>query len=152
MSGATDFRLQEDGSSPLSPVRSADWLSAYAAYLKTAQWKNIRAVMLKLSDGKCARCGHGLPDLEVHHKTYERLGKERMTDLEVLCRTCHKAADEERAQQGKARSRVALANACYTSGRDTYMTKKYGEGWHDSHYGSEEFDEWLERKRNDIGG
>lgn len=28
--------------------------------------------------------------LQVHHKTYARLGKERLEDLQVLCFNCHK--------------------------------------------------------------
>jgi hypothetical protein len=30
------------------------------------------------------------PDrLDVHHRTYERVGQEQLRDLIVLCRTCH---------------------------------------------------------------
>lgn len=29
------------------------------------------------------------PRFNVHHKTYERLGEERMEDLELLCSPCH---------------------------------------------------------------
>ena len=39
--------------------------------------------------------------MEVHHKTYERLGKERRSDLEVLCPRCHRIADRERELQRK---------------------------------------------------
>ena len=125
---------------------NANFHAAYSAYLKSAQWKNIRRLLIQQSNGVCARCGHGSPELEIHHKTYERLGKERMTDLEVLCRTCHKLADEERAQQGKKRSQAALTKARYRNGLDTYMTKKYGDDWFYHHHDIEEFDEWLERK------
>jgi len=31
-------------------------------------------------------------NLEVHHLTYDRLGDERMDDLEVLCPDCHRKA------------------------------------------------------------
>jgi 5-methylcytosine-specific restriction endonuclease McrA len=36
----------------------------------------------------CERCG-GQDALQVHHRTYERLGAELDEDFEVLCRRCH---------------------------------------------------------------
>jgi hypothetical protein len=43
---------------------------------------------LRLASWRCSRCGEKR-HLEVHHKTYERLGREYDQDLEVLCETCH---------------------------------------------------------------
>jgi hypothetical protein len=34
--------------------------------------------------------------LHMHHRTYERLGAELPSDLQVLCRPCHERADERR--------------------------------------------------------
>lgn len=48
---------------------------------------------LKLARYCCHRCGSRRP-LQVHHKTYDRLGAEWDQDLEVLCVTCHEAATE----------------------------------------------------------
>jgi hypothetical protein len=70
------------------------------------------------------RCGHQY-SLELHHKTYERLGRELISDLEVLCKGCHEQADKERALEGQRRS----AAAQYHAALDTYATKKYGEDW-----------------------
>lgn len=61
----------------------------YAAnYLKTRHWQETRERVIARAGGRCEECGspHGL---EVHHKTYARLGDERPNDLEVLCRYCH---------------------------------------------------------------
>ena len=33
----------------------------------------------------------GETDVDLHHKTYERIGSELLTDLEPLCRPCHNA-------------------------------------------------------------
>jgi hypothetical protein len=41
-----------------------------------------------LAGYRCERC-EGKRDLEVHHRTYERLGREWDQDLEVLCCRCH---------------------------------------------------------------
>jgi phage terminase large subunit GpA-like protein len=62
---------------------------SYDNYLKTAIWRARRNRALKQALWTCERCG-GRRELQVHHKTYERLGAERDEDLEVLCDTCHR--------------------------------------------------------------
>lgn len=37
----------------------------------------------------CETCGSGTQNINVHHKTYARLGKELAEDLEILCQMCH---------------------------------------------------------------
>lgn len=61
---------------------------AYSEYLKSAGWQTRRAAALKRAGHRCQVC-NGDKRLEVHHRTYERLGHERAADLVVLCRDCH---------------------------------------------------------------
>jgi 5-methylcytosine-specific restriction endonuclease McrA len=88
-----------------SPVRpDKPWLSdEYRAYLDSPAWKATREAALKRARHRCAVCslGHGL---EVHHRTYERLGAEAWGDMIVLCRTCHLAADRRRQRMGMVRA------------------------------------------------
>lgn len=49
--------------------------------------------MLDRDNHKCQTC-LSVEDLEVHHKTYERLGDELPEDLITLCRECHHAITE----------------------------------------------------------
>jgi hypothetical protein len=75
--------------------------------------------------------------LDVHHLTYEYLGDEPLEDLEALCRPCHRSADAERE---------------YEDGLWTFATKKYGKGWSmriPIEVAEEEFDDWLEVKREE---
>lgn len=105
----------------------------YERYLRTPKWHTTRAAAIRRAGGKCQRCG-AVEGLEVHHRTYARLGRERPEDLVVLCRRCHGGAHD--AQR-------------YERGLDTYGYKKYGEHW-DEWPGyervAEEFDAWLERQ------
>ncbi len=65
----------------------------YADYLQTEWWKWRRQRTLKLAGYQCQRCARkGL--LQVHHKTYERLGNERDADLEAVCGFCHERQHE----------------------------------------------------------
>lgn len=77
----------------------AEW---YEDYLKSVHWQKTRLRRLlkaNLDDQfnviQCddPACGmwFPLPLIEVHHKTYERLGRELMDDLMVVCCGCHHA-------------------------------------------------------------
>jgi hypothetical protein len=61
----------------------------YRAYLLTDEWRTRRNRILKLVAYRCERCG-AKRGIEVHHKTYERLGCEQDQDLEALCPDCHR--------------------------------------------------------------
>ncbi len=60
----------------------------YAQYLASDHWKEVRR-RYKASDlpQDCLGCGESRVDL--HHRTYTRLGFEQLTDLIPLCRECH---------------------------------------------------------------
>lgn len=123
-----------------------EWFARYEKRIRSAQWKNMRADIARLRGNKCERCRRG-PPLELHHKTYERLGRELLSDLDLLCRVCHQAADRERDKIQAARSAERLEHARFEAGLDTYATKKYGEDWQDRAGAdeiAEEFDRWLE--------
>jgi hypothetical protein len=56
----------------------------YAAYLLTEEWRKKRKAAIHRAGGRCQEClVAGL--LHVHHLTYERVGREWLDDLIVLC-------------------------------------------------------------------
>lgn len=61
----------------------------YEKYLKSARWKRKARAARRRAGYRCQDCGQARPPLEVHHKTYARLGYERMSDLVALCGRCH---------------------------------------------------------------
>jgi len=65
----------------------------YAKYLLSRHWKVTRRAALIEHGRRCNKCrSHGtrFNPLQVHHKTYARLGEEDIKrDLVVLCRSCH---------------------------------------------------------------
>lgn len=65
---------------------------SYALYLATEHWQATRRAALEAGGWRCNRCGwcsRTPRGLEVHHRTYDRLGAEWPADLEVLCGDCH---------------------------------------------------------------
>jgi hypothetical protein len=85
--------------------------------------------------------------LEIHHKTYERFGRELASDLEILCPRCHEAANRERRAQLQHEFEQRCATTAYENARETYFKKRFGEGYEPSEFEYREFDEWIERKR-----
>jgi hypothetical protein len=63
---------------------------AYRKYLATPMWTIKRQLVLDRAGDLCEGCRRRRP-VEVHHLTYERLGREMLFDLVAVCRPCHEA-------------------------------------------------------------
>lgn len=61
----------------------------YAAYLRSGVWKARRIAALERAGDRCQVCNSS-KRLQVHHRTYERVGREDPGDLVVLCTRCHR--------------------------------------------------------------
>lgn len=60
----------------------------YDKYIMSPEWAYRREERLRFAGHRCELCNVD-GRLEVHHRTYERLGSEMLTDLIVLCEVCH---------------------------------------------------------------
>lgn len=60
----------------------------YKKYLQSKKWKDKRNKVLERDRHACRVCNSS-NRLNVHHRTYERLGKEYLNDLTTLCEDCH---------------------------------------------------------------
>ncbi len=78
--------LGRSPSKPGIPVVTAP--GDYRSYLQSAAWKQRRREAIQRAGGRCQVCNSSGP-LEVHHRTYKRVGRELPGDLTVLCRGCH---------------------------------------------------------------
>lgn len=61
-----------------------------AEYLRSPHWRARRRIALEKAEWTCQHCGVHSRFLDVHHLTYDRIGQELDSDLEVICRACHK--------------------------------------------------------------
>jgi hypothetical protein len=60
----------------------------YRSYIRSPAWKARRIEVIRRAKGICERC-HRWPIVNVHHVTYERLGRELPGDLLGVCNLCH---------------------------------------------------------------
>jgi hypothetical protein len=87
----------------LKKLMSDHWIE-YADYLKSDQWKAVRSRAKFEADMCCQICGSEY-SLDVHHRTYERLGDELPEDLIVLCNNCHAKFHDKLPKQHKAKAK-----------------------------------------------
>lgn len=86
----------------------------YRTYISSPAWRTSAARMAELaaSGHRCRICnaGGGTARLEVHHRTYERLGRERISDLTTLCSKCHRDVTEGLRRRRYAGRRTKTVN------------------------------------------
>lgn len=71
----------------------------YLAYMKSKEWALFRKEALKHYGKMCNRCKRDELPVEVHHLTYERIFKELLIDVEILCKYCHKKEHTHRKRK-----------------------------------------------------
>ena len=96
--------IEQKLSSPESRLRALEamGLTSYQEYIQSDHWRKVRqrffTSRLVRKDGNgslvCECCLQAGRLVHVHHKTYKRLGKERLGDLAVLCGECHQRVHE----------------------------------------------------------
>lgn len=74
----------------------------YYKYISSLDWNKLRQRLIKERGDKCEKCG-STEFLQVHHKTYRNVYKEKDEDLQVLCRRCHFKTHHPHAKMDKRR-------------------------------------------------
>lgn len=78
--------------------------ASYDDYLQSEHWQQLRAQVLE-RDEQCCHCGRDR-HLTVHHRSYSRLGHERLTDLTTLCARCHRSLHKRYRQYQTMRKAI----------------------------------------------
>jgi 5-methylcytosine-specific restriction endonuclease McrA len=75
--------------------KTGEVANTYRDFLKSNHWRMTRSRYWKSKLPKvCGCCGTSDKPLELHHKTYKRIGMERLNDLILLCRECHQGTHD----------------------------------------------------------
>ena len=71
--------------------------NSYESYLKSPRWRLLREQVAFIWSNRCALCYQEFSkEYHVHHRCYDRLGKEDQTDVLPLCPECHKLFHDNR--------------------------------------------------------
>lgn len=68
-------------------AESAAWWDWYNGYLNSPQWTARRMAVLERDGNKCRGCR--APASQVHHLSYQFVGREPLEDLVAVCDRCH---------------------------------------------------------------
>ncbi len=91
--------------------------ASYADYMRSAAWRDVKARYRASDLPQICMCGEAKVDM--HHTTYERVGRERLEDLIPLCRRCH---DQAHALEAAGVIDLDLAGFYYDPERATKST------------------------------
>lgn len=111
----------------------------YDDYLRSPHWRAIKARYRASELPQVCMCGE--TEVHLHHKTYERIGAENLTDLTPLCATCHTLIHvlERRGEIGLdlAGFESAQRRVAYATQRAPMLTRAQADrdvadptGWH----------------------
>jgi 5-methylcytosine-specific restriction endonuclease McrA len=89
---------------PIECIDTKEIAISYTKYLKTIHWHNLRTEKLLLNP-ICEKCQSAI-NLNLHHLTYTRLGKEKLSDLITLCQSCHTKLHREERKTKKLKRKV----------------------------------------------
>ena len=70
--------------------------SSYRSYLMSSHWQDVRRrfyaskLVYRVNGQPCCDACRRMRKLSLHHRTYARLGQERLNDLMLVCDECHK--------------------------------------------------------------
>jgi hypothetical protein len=71
-------------------IMATEQYKKYTAYMKSKEWAIRRYSYFDTHNKQCRACD-SVKLIQLHHKTYVRLGDERDQDLVPLCKKCHTA-------------------------------------------------------------
>jgi hypothetical protein len=124
----------------IASAASAEWRKAYNLHIRSAQWRNTRKTLFKMRGKRCEVCGSSASQLELHHLTYERMGRESAKDLLIVCPDCHTREDRKRANVQTAKRESKRMNAAF----DTWCENRGVE--QPDEYEWAKFVNWMDRQ------
>jgi phage terminase large subunit GpA-like protein len=74
---------------------------SYRQYMQSEQWARVKAAYYARHRQQCRACG-SKQHIDLHHRSYDRMGYETDRDLVPLCESCHAVVHQlHRAMRGQ---------------------------------------------------
>lgn len=109
-------------------------MTNYKQYLQSNHWREFRRKIYSLRK-TCQNCSAKNKKLNIHHKNYDCLWKEKNSDVIVLCQDCHYRFHKKPKWKKKMKNKENLdftksnntANAIYNCSDEVRDCKRCGE-------------------------
>ena len=92
--GQANWQLAQAQREEAQRQADAEWWALYNEYLRSDTWAARRAKVIRRENGICQGCMEA-QGTQVHHLTYDRVCRELLTDLALLCDACHENAHDK---------------------------------------------------------
>lgn len=119
-----------DHEEPAGKYRSRAESRSYWQYIRSSAWLESEARLeeLRRAGYRCRICNRaeGEIQLEVHHRSYTRLGHESPEDLTTLCVDCHRLYTDAARRARYARHGILPRKAFHLPGR-RFRSNRYTE-------------------------
>lgn len=89
------FAAQRAAQGEAEAVKAAQRREVYRRYLESPEWLERRRLVLLRDRMVCQGC-HKARAVEVHHLTYDHIGRELLFELVSLCAACHEVAHSKK--------------------------------------------------------
>lgn len=102
--------------------------ASYGDYLSSPHWQDVRRRYLAsgLWKGRCHGCRASIQNPDIHHRTYIRLGHEKLHDLRGVCHACHRAIHEAEQSATKPSLWMSTARTLKRARRRKMVTSSAG--------------------------
>ena len=76
--------------------------ASYVNYLKSEKWAAKKRAYYARYGKNCKACGTIRGTIELHHAHgYDRMGRERLSELKSMCKPCHKEIHDRHRRAGR---------------------------------------------------
>lgn len=121
---------------PIICADTGESVHSYDDYRKTLHWEKLKAAYRQNKLPWTCSCG-AKRGVDIYHRTYERLGRERLEDLLPLCRECHSSilrSLEEDPTKTLRQLTGIMTKSAQSNGRKIPGKRHLGRKTRGSHY------------------
>lgn len=84
-------------------------------YLASDHWSELRSRALQILGKRCSHCGECDSILDVHHLNYRNIFDVLVSDLQVLCRSCHATEHARLRRSVSKRKKLSIASELWAT-------------------------------------
>lgn len=122
---------------------------SYDRYIESAEWKAFRQRYFKKMPKTCLAC-EGQSRITLHHITYDRFGREKLTDVVPLCFDCHEKLHRHHTKSNRSPLNHFRSQLISIFGLDIRTAKERTGAWQAAYRPLTKSQRKAEKKRDKM--